>query len=203
MNNKKIYPNVEVGENVTIEDYCVIGKPPKGKEPGELKTIIGDNVTIRSNTVIYAGNQIGNNFQTGHHVMLREKNKIGDNVSIGTGSCIEHNIVIENGVRLHSQVFIPEYSELKEGCWVGPNVVVTNAKYPKSSNVKENLDGAIIKQNAKIGANATLLPNIVIGENALVGSGTVVVNDVESNKVVVGNPGEVINNISNINEYKS
>lgn len=201
MGNYKIYPNVQLGKNIVIEDYVVIGKPPKGKEPGELKTVIGDNAIIRSNTVIYAGNIIGDNFQTGHHVTIRECNNIGNNVSIGTGSCVEHHIFIEDDVRLHSQVFIPEYSKLEKGCWIGPNVVVTNAKYPQSRNVKDNLKGAIIKRNSKIGANSTLLPGVVIGENTLIGAGTVVVKDVPEGKVVIGNPGKTIKDISDIDEY--
>ncbi|KXS37346.1 MAG: acetyltransferase [Candidatus Frackibacter sp. T328-2] len=201
MSNYRIYPNVQLGDNVVIEDYAIIGKPPKGKEPGELTTVIGDNAVIRSNTVIYAGNIIGDGFQTGHHVTIRECNEIGDEVSIGTSSCVEHHIQIENNARLHSQVFIPEYSKLEKGCWIGPNVVVTNAKYPQSKNVKENLKGAIIKTGAKIGANSTLLPGIIIGRNSLIGAGTVVVEDIPKQKVVVGNPGRIIKAITNIEEY--
>lgn len=65
---------------------------------------------IRSHTVIYAGNMIGNNSHTGHSVVIREENEIPDNVSIGTHSVIEHNVKIANEVRIHSQAFIPEYS---------------------------------------------------------------------------------------------
>ncbi|MBM7556924.1 acyltransferase [Halanaerobacter jeridensis] len=202
MSNYKIYPNVELGSNVTIEDYCVIGKPPKGREDGELKTIIGDNAVIRSNTIVYAGNKIGDNFQTGHQAMIRENNMIGNDVSVGTSSCVEHHVIIEDEVRLHSQVFVPEHSKLKEGCWIGPNAVLTNAKYPQSENVKENLKGAIIETNAKVGANVTLLPGIVVGKNSLVGSGSVIVNNVPEGKVVVGNPGQVVKDISDIDEYK-
>ena len=62
---------------------------------------------------------------------------------------------------------MPEFSILEEGCWLGPNVVLTNAKYPRSPHAKEMLKGPIIRKNAKIGANATLLPGVVIEENAL------------------------------------
>ena len=117
-------------KNVYIGAFCIIGVPPLHKVDGELETIIGDNATIRSHSVIYAGNKIGDNFSTGHHVAIREMNTIGNNVSIGSLSCIEHHIKIEDGVRIHSQVFVPEYSVLKMNCWLGPNVVLTNAKYP-------------------------------------------------------------------------
>ncbi len=59
---KKIYKNVIIGKNAKIGEYVIIGEPPKGYNEGELATVIGDNCVIRSHTVIYAGNKIGNNF---------------------------------------------------------------------------------------------------------------------------------------------
>ena len=171
---------------------------PKGKADGELKTYIGDSAVIRSHTVIYSGNQIGTGFQTGNKVNIREFNEIGDNVSVGTLSVIEHHVKIGNGVRIHTQVFVPEFTVIEDGAWLGPNVVITNAKYPLSPGVKESLQGPIIKENAKIGANATLLPGVIIGRNALVGAGSVVVKDVPDGAVVVGNPAKVIKVISDL-----
>jgi acetyltransferase-like isoleucine patch superfamily enzyme len=194
----KIYAGVELDPDAIVEDYCILGTPPRGHNEGELKTIISSGAHIRSHTVIYAGNKIGKNFQTGNKVNIRELNEIGDNVSIGTLSVVEHHIYIGNNVRIHSQVFIPEYSILEDGAWIGPNVVLTNAKYPLSPGVKENLKGPIIKKNAKIGANATILPGVVIGENALVGAGAVVVHDVPDGAVVVGNPARIIKKISEL-----
>jgi acetyltransferase-like isoleucine patch superfamily enzyme len=194
----KIYPNVIVGSNAVIEDYVIIGVPPRGRKAGELPTVIGSDATIRSHTVIYAGNKIGNNFQTGHHVLVREENEIGNNVSVGTASVVEHHVKIGNNVRIHTQAFVPEMSVLEDGAWIGPNAVITNAAYPLSPNVKNELKGAIVKKGAIIGANATLLPGITIGENALVGAGAVVTKDVPANKVVAGNPATVINDVSNL-----
>jgi acetyltransferase-like isoleucine patch superfamily enzyme len=141
---------------------------------------------------------IGRNFQTGNKVNIRELNQIGDNVSVGTLSVIEHHVRIADDVRIHTQVFVPEFSVLEEGCWLGPNVVLTNARYPQSPKVKEELVGPLIKRRAKIGANATLLPGVVIGENALVGAGAVVVHDVPDGAVVVGNPARVIGRIQDL-----
>ncbi len=189
-----IHPNVVLGENVTIEDYCIIGSPFKGCDGAQ--TVIGDNAVIRAHTIIYAGNQIGNNFQTGNKANIRELNNIGDDVSIGTLSIIEHHVKIANGARIHSQVFIPEYSELKADAWIGPNVVFTNAKYPRSPDVKDQLVGPTIGVNAKIGANSTLLPGVVIGDNALIGAGSLVSKDVPDNSVAVGHPAKVVKQVS-------
>lgn len=194
----KIYPNVTIGEGAEIGDYCVIGLPPKGKAAGELPTVIGPNAVIRSHTVIYAGNVIGEGFNSGHNVLVREENKIGDHVSIGSHTVIEHHLEIQDEVRIHSQAFVPEFTVLEKGCWVGPNVVFTNAYHPLCKRVKECLKGATVKSGAKIGANTTVLPDVTIGEMALVGAGSVVVKDVPARSVVAGVPAKVIKNVADL-----
>lgn len=193
-----IYPGVIWEGKYSLGPFVIVGQVPQ-KEMGDIpKTFIGDGASLRSHTVIYYGNQIGNNFQTGHGVLVRELNKIGDDVSIGTGSIVEHHIQIGNGVRIHSNAFVPEYSILEDNCWIGPHVVLTNARYPRSPNAKKELVGPHIEFGAKIGANSTILPGIRIGKNALVGAGSVVTKDVEAGMVVVGNPAKVVNHISNL-----
>jgi acetyltransferase-like isoleucine patch superfamily enzyme len=194
----RIHEGVTLGDGTIIEDFCIIGAPPRGYNEGDLKTLIGSKSHIRSHTVIYAGNQIGERFQTGNKVNIRELNKIGDNVSVGTLSVIEHHVEIGNNVRIHSQAFIPEYSVLEENVWLGPNVVLTNAKYPLSPGVKDSLRGPTLKKGAKIGANATILPGVVVGANALIGAGSVVVRDVPDGAVAVGNPARIIKHISEL-----
>jgi len=188
-----IFSNVQLGDNIVVEDYCVIGKDSSRSQ--QIETIIGDNAIIRAGTMIYAGNVIGNNFNTGNKANIREDNIIGDNVSIGTLSVIEHNVKISDGVRIHSQAFVPEYTIIEENAWLGPNVVLTNAKFPRHPDVKSELKGPIISKNVKIGANSTVLPSIIIGENSLVGAGSVVTKDVNKNVIVAGNPAKTLREI--------
>jgi acetyltransferase-like isoleucine patch superfamily enzyme len=198
MSSYTVHENVTLGEGTVIEEFCIVGCPPRGMRPGELPTTIGAAALLRSHTVIYAGNVIGQNFQTGNKVNIRESNRIGNNVSVGTLSVIEHHVEIADNVRIHSQAFIPEFSVLEEGCWIGPHVVLTNARFPLSPGVKDRLKGPLVRKGAKIGANATLLPGVVIGENALVGAGAVVVHDVPAHCVVVGNPARVIRQLDEL-----
>jgi len=193
-----IHAGVRIGSNAQLGEYVIIGAPARGREAGDTETVIGANAIIRSHTVIYAGNHIGDGFQTGHGVIIREDNEIGDDVSIGTGSVIEHHVVIESGVRIHSQAFVPEYSHLHKGCWIGPNVVLTNALHPLCPKAKECLKGPIIEAGAKIGANATILPDVTVGADALVGAGAVVVDDVPARAVVAGNPARIIKTINDL-----
>lgn len=187
-----VYGNIAWGEDYTLGPFVVIGEPPSGCEPGERFTEIGEGARIRSHTVLYAGNRIGRGFQTGHGVLIREDNVIGDYVSVGSGSVVEHHVRIGNRVRLHSNVFIPEFSVLEDDCWIGPNVVFTNAKYPRSHRVKAELVGPWVERGAKIGANTTILPGVRVGRDALVGAGSVVTRDVPPGAVVVGNPARVV-----------
>lgn len=198
MANYEIYRGVQFASPADIGPFVLIGVPARGSKDGDAATIIGPAASIRSHTVIYAGNRIGARFQTGHGVMVREDNIIGDDVSIGTGSVVEHHIRIGDGVRIHSNAFVPEFTVLESGCWIGPCVVITNAKYPRSPNVKETLKGALVRRNAKIGANSTLLPGVEIGEDALVGAGSVVTRDVPPGAVVVGNPARIIKSVSSL-----
>ena len=197
-----IHANVRLGANHLVNEFVIIGVPPRDSKPGQLETLIGENAIIGSHSVIYAGNRIGVNFRTGHGVVIRELNEIGDDVSIGTHSNVEHHVKIGNGVRIHSNVFIPEYSILEDEAWVGPNVVFTNALYPRSPDVKNNLKGPHLMVGSRIGANSTLLPGVTIGRNALIGAGSVVVRDVPDDKVVVGNPARIIKNVSELSAYK-
>ncbi len=195
-----IHPGVILLGEAFVDEFVILGRPQRPSDP-VVETVVGERATLRSGTVIYAGNRIGRNFQTGHGVLIRHGNSIGDDCSIGSGSVIEFESRIGDGVRIHSQAFIPEYSVLEAECWIGPNVVLTNARYPCSPEAKACLDGVTIKRRAKIGANSTLLPGVVIGEDALVGAGAVVTRDVPPRAVAAGNPAQVIKRIEDL-EYE-
>ena len=190
-----IYPNVHVADGAVIGAFVVLGEPARGKQPGDQPTIIGQRAVIRSHTVIYAGNIIGDGFQAGHGALLREDNHIGHDVSVGSHSIIEHHVTIGDGARVHSNAFIPEFSVLEDHAWIGPCVVVTNARYPQSPSAKSNLQGVHIERHARIGAGAVLLPGVRIGTGALVGAGAVVTKDVPPGVVVAGNPAKILRKV--------
>lgn len=197
----RIHPRVILPTDAIIGDFVILGHPAAGRAPGADPLMLGAGAIIRSHTVIYAGSTFGDALQTGHHVTVREGVRAGHRVSIGTGSVVEHHVVIGNDVRLHSRVFVPEYSTLEDGCWLGPGVMVTNARYPRSRDVKAQLAGAYIEREAIIGANVTLLPGVRIGTRALVGAGAVVTKDVPPGAVVVGNPARIIRQRDDIPAY--
>ncbi len=162
---------------------------------------IGKNPTIREPTIIYSGNVIGDNFQTGHFVVIRQNNKIGNNVSIGIHSEVAFDVVIEDYVRIHSKCFIPEYTIIKKKAWLGPGVVFANDKYPLAIEEKNVKKGPTINEHAVIGANSTILPGVKIGRYSLIGAGSVVTKDVEDYAIMVGNPARKIGDIRDLNKY--
>jgi len=194
----QLYPNVILGPDAEVQEFVLVGVPPRGRKPGELATVIGKGAILRSHTVVYAGNRIGDAFQTGHGVLIREENEIGNHVSVGSHSVVEHHVRIADHVRIHSQAFIPEFTILETGAWIGPNVVLTNARFPLGYKVKEKLKGPWIGPRAKIGANATVLPGVRIGAEALVGAGAVVTRDVPDGAVVIGNPARVLKRVEEL-----
>jgi len=188
---KSKHNKVIIGSGAKIGKFSIIGELPRDKKPGQLKTQIGKNALIRSHSVIYAGNVIGDNFETGHAVNIREHNQIGDNVSIGTHSVIEHHVKIGHRVRIHSQVFIAEYSVIEKDVWIGPAACLLDARYPVCIDSKEHLQGSLIKKGAIIGAGTIIMPGIIIGKQALIGAGAVVTKNIPDGKVAIGNPAKI------------
>jgi acetyltransferase-like isoleucine patch superfamily enzyme len=141
---------------------------------------------------------MGDNFETGQGVSIREDNTIGHNVSIGTNAVLEFGNRIGNKVRIHSGCFL-EMVTVEDNVFIGPNVVFTDDPHPmKCPRYKECLGGATVKELARIGANSTILPGVTIGRNSLVGAGSVVAKDVPNNAVVVGNPARVIKTVDEL-----
>ncbi|MDA8082860.1 MAG: acyltransferase [Nitrospiraceae bacterium] len=196
--NNNISPNVDIGEGTVIDVPSIIGKPPRGACEGDLLLRIGKNSHIRPFTTLYAGSTIGENFQTGQGVSIREDNIIGNQVSVGTNSVLEFGNRIGDFSRIHSNCFM-EMVTIGRHVFVGPNVVFTDDPHPMGCpKYKECKGGAIVEDYARIGGHATILPGVRIGRNSLVGAGSVVVSDVPPDSVVAGNPARVIKKIQDL-----
>ena len=178
-----------IGKNAQIFDNVMLGFPSRerlGKE--KFKGVwIGDDAVIRSGTIIYCDVMIGNKFQSGHNVMIREYTYIGDRVSIGTSTIIEGNSILGHDISIQSMVYIPTGTIIGSGVFIGPNAVFTNDKYPPS----DKLRSPSIGENAVIGANSTLLPGVCIGKGSFVAAGSVVTKDVPDNMMAIGSPAKI------------
>lgn len=137
-----------------------------------LSKSIGQNTTIWQHCVILANAVIGENCNINYNVFIENDVVIGNNVTIKPG------VQIWDGISIEDNVFI------------GPNVTFTNDKHPISKNKEFELLKTIVKKGASIGANSTILPGIIIHENAVVGAGSVVTKDIPKGETWFGNPAK-------------
>ena len=141
---------------------------------------------IREPIIIEGKCEIGENLDTGYFVVLRQC-IIGSNVMIWSHTTIDPHAVIKDRVRIHNHCYVAPYTLIEEDVFLAPGVVIANDKYPVRTDPSK-WEPVIIESGAKIGANVTLLPGIVIGEYALIGAGSVVTKNVPAKEVWVGNP---------------
>lgn len=136
--------------------------------------------------------QIGEGTRVWQFVVVLKGARIGSDCNICAQTLIDGDVVIGDRVTVKSGVQIWDGSVIGHDVFIGPNATFSNDLYPKSKQYPEKFYGVIIQNGASIGANATLLPGITIGEKALVGAGAVVTKDVPARAVVVGNPARII-----------
>jgi acetyltransferase-like isoleucine patch superfamily enzyme len=129
---------------------------------------------------------MSNNIKIWHPANVYKSAILGNNVSIGMFSEIGNNVVIGEDTRVGGHVFIPEGVTIGKNCFIGPHVVFTNDKYPPGA--KADWKKTIVEDNVAIGANATILPGIILKKGSKVGAGAVVTKSVEENRIVIGNP---------------
>ena len=119
------------------------------------------------------------------------KCKIGKNCKIDAFVYVEGDVVIGDNCKIRPFVFIPTGVTIEDNVFIGPNVSFTNDKYPRVKG-EWTLLRTRIKKGASIGANTVILPGVMVGEDALIGAGSVVTKDVPSRAVVAGNPACII-----------
>lgn len=196
-----LYPGVELGDGVFIGPYCIIGEPmaayyTESASHRFATTKIGAGAVIRSHSVIYEDVVIGDHFQCGHRVAIREGTRIGDHCSVGTVSDIQGKCTIGNHVRMHSNVHVGQMSLIEDYVWIYPYVVLTNDPYPPHNLMR----GVTIRMFAQIATGAILLPGVDIGRDALVGAGALVRQNVPPERVVVGVPGKDICSVRDLRD---
>ena len=120
--------------------------------------------------------------------------KIGKNCNINCQVFIENDVIIGNDVTIKPGVQLWDGTIVEDKVFIGPNATFTNDLKPRSKQYPKVFLKTIVKSGASIGANATILPGVTIGENALIGAGSVVLKDVPPNSVWVGNPAKQIKN---------
>lgn len=185
-----IRDNVHIKKGTYIGARCILGEYLQDfyhtKQNQYHPLYIGENSLIRSETIIYGDCEIGDYFQTGHRVTIREKSIIKNHVRIGTLSDIQGYCSIGNYVNLHSNVHVSQGSQIADYVWLFPYVVLTNDPQPPSMQ----MCGVTIDEFAVIATKSVLLPGVHIGKDVLIGAGSVVTKDISDMTVAFGTPAK-------------
>ena len=149
--------------------------------------IIDDNVEVGKGSKIW------------HFSHIQSGSKIGKECSFGQNVNVGNNVTIGNHVKVQNNVSIYEGVELEDYVFCGPSMVFTNIKVPRSEFPQRGSKyylKTLVKKSASIGANATIVCGVTIGEYALIGSGAVVTKDVPPYALVIGNPGRIVGKVN-------
>jgi acetyltransferase-like isoleucine patch superfamily enzyme len=197
-----VYPGTVVGEGCRILDYAVVGKQPtlsprtttKQEELAPLE--LGPGTVVSTGAIVFAGSRIGARVVVGDQACVRERCEIGDDVVIGRGSLVENDSTVGARAKIQAMAYVTAYATLEEDVFLAPCVQTSNDNFMGRTERRHELRrGPTIRRGARVGVGAVLCPAVEIGEEAFVGAGAVVVNDVPPRAVVVGNPARVLRDV--------
>jgi UDP-2-acetamido-3-amino-2,3-dideoxy-glucuronate N-acetyltransferase len=197
-----VYPGTVVGEGCRILDYAVVGKQPTLSPRStaareELPPLVlGPGTIISTGAIVFAGTTLGERVIVGDQACIRERCSIGDDAVVGRGSLVENDTSVGARTKIQADAYVTAYSSLEEDVFIAPCVVTTNDNFMGRTERRHELRrGPTIRRGARVGGAAVLLPGIEVGEEAFVGAGAVVLNDVPPRALVVGNPARQIREV--------
>ncbi|HSG27853.1 MAG TPA: DapH/DapD/GlmU-related protein [Candidatus Krumholzibacterium sp.] len=189
--------DVRLGEGAEIDPAAIVGYlSPRRDVSGLLE--IGEGARVRSGSVIYAGSTIGKGLETGHNVVIREQNTIGDRFNIWNNSVVDYGCTIGHNVKIHCNIYIAQFTVIEDDVFMAPGVTIANDIHPGCPDSGECMRGPIFKKGCRIGVNVTVVPYVTIGEGTLVGSGSVVTKDLPPGVLAYGNPARVHSDLKDL-----
>lgn len=202
-----ILKDTQVGDHVSIGSHSVLGIQPKGNKQMRRsqfsvpkKLIIQSNSQIGNHVTIYSGTVIDEEVFIADQASIRENAFIGKGTVIGRGAMIELNTAIGAYCTIQTLAYVTGDTILEDHVFLGPCVSMSNDKYMGAEAY--TLKGPHIREGAKIGNNASLLPGITVGKHAVVGAGSVVTKNVSDFQTVAGVPAREIKKRGNNNDQE-
>ncbi len=152
---------------------------------------------IHDTAVVDEGAQVGEGTHIWHFSHIMAGAKIGKNCNLGQNTFVDNNVVVGNGVKIQNNVSVYNSVTVEDDVFIGPSVTFTNVINPRAFvERKHEFKKTLIRKGASIGANATIMCGIEIGEYSMVGAGAVITKNVPPYMLVLGNPGRVISKVS-------
>jgi acetyltransferase-like isoleucine patch superfamily enzyme len=180
---------VEAGRNCEFQAGIMLGLRYK---EGCTPFRVGDNACIRAGTIIYSDVVAGDDFQTGHHAIIREHTVFGSYIVVGTNTVIDGHVAVGDFVKIESNCYIPTHTTIGSRVFIGPGVVLTNDKYPQKMRDRYSPKGPVIEDGVTLGAGVVVLPHITVGRGSFVAAGAMVTKDIPPMSLVKGVPGEIL-----------
>lgn len=195
-----VYDNVLIGDNTVIGPYSIIGERfgDYYKDSGNYdppQTHIGKDSIIRSHSVIYSGCELGDGFRSGHSSIVREFSRFGKGCLFGSFCQTDEKVVVGDYVRCHSRVFLTGGIEIGDYSCLYPGVASTDVKYPP---YRQNVKPPKVGRKVIIGAGTLLLPGVRIGDEAFIGAGSLVSQDIPERGVAFGRPAKIQKNVTEL-----
>ncbi|HYZ79928.1 MAG TPA: DapH/DapD/GlmU-related protein [Solirubrobacteraceae bacterium] len=195
-----VHAGTRLGERVLVEDGVVLGKRPRLR-PGSSAEgtfgdlVVADDATICCGAVVYAGASIGRRAIVGDQSQVRERGVLGERSVLGRGSTIDFDTIVGARVSIQTLVYITAGTIVEDDAFIGPGVIMTNDDTMSRHGPDTPLRGATLRRACRVGGGVVLTPGVVIGEEAFVAAGAVVVRDVPERAVVMGVPGRVVRRV--------
>lgn len=190
-----------VGDNCVIRDGAILGRTPQA---GAISTVaidgdqppvrLGNRCQVGANAVLYAGAVFGDDVMIGDLASVREGSTVGARSIVGRNVMIEYGCQIGERVKIQTGCYITGETTIEEGAFLGPTVSMANDKFMDRIALPE-MRGPYIGRGARVGANATLLPGIRLGDDCAIGAGAVVTKDVAPNTIVTGLPARLMKDV--------
>lgn len=151
------------------------------------------SVVVHESSIVDDGAEIGDGTKVWHFTHICAGAKIGKNCSLGQNVFVGNDVIIGNNVKIQNNVSVYDAVILEDEVFCGPSMVFTNVYNPRSKIARKNeYKKTLVKKGATIGANATIICGVKIGEYAFIGAGAVIKNDVENFALMVGVPARRI-----------
>lgn len=193
-----IYAGTQLGDGCKVGASAVLGKAPEAsptsvnRSSADLPPLtLGEGCIVGAQAVIYRGTMIGRKCLIADLSFVRESTEVGDFVVIGAHVTVENRVKIGAYTKIQTGAYITAATTVEDHVFIAPCVVTTNDNYMGRTRERfKHRGGAIIRHGARVGANVTLLPNVVLDEEVFVAAGSIVTRDVPAKTLVMGSPAK-------------
>ncbi len=191
-----IHEDTEVGEGVRVDDHAVLGKRPM--RAARSATTSGDDLSplavgsgsiVGTGAILYRGCTIGARVLVADYATVRERVTVGDETIVGRGVAIENDSAVGARCKLETNAYITAFTTIEDDVFVAPGVLTSNDAFMGRTEArKQHFGGPTVRQSARLGVGAVLLPGVEVAPEAIVGAGAVLTRRASGGRVHVGVP---------------